>query len=1625
MHCLVQLYVQVATTHRQSVKNTKSTSQPWKKRQDKVDHHQSLPRPPRPPRPEATSSTKKQPRKRLKSADSARSKKKNGSKLSQPSGVAPSPGVGVDTESSGSKEESGNADKNVSDHKTDEQASHVGVQGVSSELENPSLTRSKSKSGATRQSSRGHTPLPNQQTQSSTADSMKRKSAAGSDGTGSVAPPISRPSTPPVFTILTRSQKRQSIQFTENSLKVSFKRRQSLSPSAPTPSPSPGPTPAPAPFILGTNLDMSPSTFMTTIPSNTKSTVKRSSSKKASTAVTCTSTCTSRSTTVTVTESDMPSSQQLAEFFSSMTPLSAPVSPKSKPARRSGSLSIGTNSQEVHCHVVSRSSSIPASSPLSPRSNVNVSAPVCSTTTTPPVSRPSANNYNVVPSIPHSVAPSSTTNSVYGTPFPSRSKTNTNTNANANTSNMIRSVSRSTTITTSSTNYSSNAPLHIPPHLSAPKCTVGTPSSTNTSPLISNFGASSRPTSVPALPYSSAPVTISSTPNSVNSMSLISILGTGSKSTSTATNLHVQQSRPHSSIATNVPNSINSPPSGSNFGFGSSFNAATVPQAFHSSITANSISTPLISSLGIAMPNSINTPPSSNFRVPLNVATTPQASHSSATATHISTPTSIPNSTSTSFVSNRGTSLSATAKGQIIPHSLSATAPCETNTPLISSTGTPNSTNVPSVSNCGASLSATAMPQVSRSTATAIACSTPNSTSNPKLGASTPNSTTMPLNSSNLGTCSKSSVSPIPSLSTSPSLSSPTAHYSITTQARLPSEPSTSMSLPVAQSETSKQSSQQTAKDKTKPPKPTFSSIYQQLVADKKIKPSKSGAGKKPPRKKKAAPSSLPPSSSTVAGLGGAGTTSKGSASEKGAKKSTKQGLSSKLSSPLCTTFPTFVIPHMPMSGGGGGDPNLLVSPVWLGPGSFSGLMSTVPYPQAPPPATTPTAPPTSSTEGSSMDNPWSQGLPSSTQATTSNAPHNLNNFSMPSVASQAASNQQSPALFGFGSTQQFGSFHSPVRPAFPVDLQLNPLANNSGSGTSSSGSSTKTPPSSSVASDTTADSKNTSGEEHNTTARSGRKRPSKLISSMSITAMKGSTPTSQSTASGIPTVSSSQEQPRIDMYPDSPPSANRQMGKTLQYHSLNDSRASHSSTVKSPNTPRSFPIPTQTRSLSTSSSTPMSPPTHMPTTNKPGRFHFPSISSPLALTSSLPSTTFSSLTTMLKSPTSSTGAASSSLCPFVTTSTSARALSSPTSQTAQDLITVSSSGSTSTAVSSSGDHKTQDVNSLEYRKLILRKVQQWNEQKQKMMQGRTERLILKSPPMFADGSLLSPTGSDMPLNLCSTLRSPLLSSPTDAPGSTGYFKVAVSLPNASRENSPASVILGLGSPKLLTVGPPVTFTDTLPPRSSPNSNPPSSLELASSSTTSASGSVTPSSPALLKSPSVTTSVVTSPTVVPSVVSNAVRMDDITMASYSSSMVAPSVVFNSSFMGDISAMSRWELEQLYKHNMEKLEQQKKFISILEAQLKHVREQHDSFSIQKPSESELYKRFLSFVVEPELIPDVSSICSNKFGYGHLSKQSNGAKTIKPTLDFNEIIKGGTFDRPVLNEKYDFYANFGHS
>ena len=767
-----------------------------------------------------------------------------------------------------------------------------------------------------------------------------------------------------------------------------------------------------------------------------------------------------------------------------------------------------------------------------------------------------------------------------------------------------------------------------------------------------------------------------------------------------------------------------------------------------------------------------------------------------------------------------------------------------------------------------------------------------------------------------------------------------TTQFSITTQPRVTSLPFTSVA-PVTQSE--RQPRKQTAKSRSTPPKPTFSSIYQQLVTDKKIKPSKS-TRKKPPRKKKSTPAAPLPQAAVVGE-----TTSSGQASEKVTKKSTKHGLSSKLISPLCTAFPTFVIPQMPV--GSGTDPSLIVSPVWVGPGSFSGLTSTMPY------QTPPTNPPTSSSPSSTQTLPafmtcGSNPLQSSNSTST--------------VASQASSSKQLPSL-GYNGPL-IGAFPSSSYsglPAFPVDFQLKATTSTTGAKSIS--------------------------HANQDLAAGSRKGPSKLLSTTS-NASKISSDSTTSNSSSISTTSTSPEssRPHVDKYGAS--AVDQRMDKTLQYNSLHESP--HHSLRTSPSlTARSS---TQSRSSTTSTSI-MSPPTHIPT-----KFRFPSVSSPLSQpSSSLPSTTFSGLTTMLMSPSSDTN----TLSPTLTTHTTLDSLSLTTqggvSALASNVVTAPSSS------------KPLDVNSLEYRKFILKRVHQWNEHKKKMMEGCGEHTKLKPLPTFADGSVLqpSPTGDDT-AHLGQPLRS-----------SSSTFKFTTSSANTSRESSPvSSTILNLGSnPKLLTVEPPVTFAATLTPCFN-SINTPTSLERKLPATTTTNSPRTHPAFLQLKSPSSMSGSTTSPEVVASVVSSAVRMDDIIAANCGSSVVAPSLVFNSSFMGDISSMSCQELEQLYKHNVEKLEQQKKLISILEIQLKRVREQQQSVTTQTPSQSEVYKRFLSFVVEPELIPDDSStLCSDKFGYSHLVKQS---KT-KPRLDFNDIIKGGTFDRPVLNEKYDFYANFGHS
>ena len=464
---------------------------------------------------------------------------------------------------------------------------------------------------------------------------------------------------------------------------------------------------------------------------------------------------------------------------------------------------------------------------------------------------------------------------------------------------------------------------------------------------------------------------------------------------------------------------------------------------------------------------------------------------------------------------------------------------------------------------------------------------------------------------------------------------------------------------------------------------------------------------------------------------------------------------------------------------------------------------------------------------------------------------------------------------------------------------------------------------------------------------------------------------------------SANMPQPHIDMYPPdgSLPlnqSSRQGAGKTLSSHPINEQPQSDARNTACPS---SMVLSAPPISLST---TPMSPPTTRPP-KKPGQYRFHSVSSVVRTSSSaVRPTSLTGVRASLKSSSSSSSEATPSF------TTSSFSLSAPPGET--------------TAVLSSSGPVSQDVNSMEYRKFILKKVQQWNEQKKKMLQRGAERMkgpLTPSPLSLDEASFKSPTSHDGAFSptesFCSANPSPKLNSGlTERLPSDSQSLRRSSDPFNSSGGGDNNISPLFGRPKLMTVAPPITFTDTLP------------SSLASSTASSFEDDKT-----LLLSPTV-----------PSVVSSAIRMEDVLTASYSSSIVAPSIVVNSAFIGDISSMSRWELEQLYNHHLEKLEQQKKFITFLESHLKKIHKQHDSLSDHKPTQTEVYQRFLSFIVEPDMVPDVPVIGSDRFGYGHLMKKpsSNGAENAPP-IHLNEVIKGGTFDRPVLNEKYDFYANFG--
>ena len=101
-----------------------------------------------------------------------------------------------------------------------------------------------------------------------------------------------------------------------------------------------------------------------------------------------------------------------------------------------------------------------------------------------------------------------------------------------------------------------------------------------------------------------------------------------------------------------------------------------------------------------------------------------------------------------------------------------------------------------------------------------------------------------------------------------------------------------------------------------------------------------------------------------------------------------------------------------------------------------------------------------------------------------------------------------------------------------------------------------------------------------------------------------------------------------------------------------------------------------------------------------------------------------------------------------------------------------------------------------------------------------------------------------------------------------------------------------------------------------------------------------------------------------------------------------------------------EIERLYLHNLALLKQQEQYTKMLEQHL--LKLQRESKSSRKPSKMDVYRQFLSFVVEPNCIPDIPLSIP---GFNSESSQ--------------EIELKGTFDKPILSSTHNVYASFGHT
>lgn len=123
----------------------------------------------------------------------------------------------------------------------------------------------------------------------------------------------------------------------------------------------------------------------------------------------------------------------------------------------------------------------------------------------------------------------------------------------------------------------------------------------------------------------------------------------------------------------------------------------------------------------------------------------------------------------------------------------------------------------------------------------------------------------------------------------------------------------------------------------------------------------------------------------------------------------------------------------------------------------------------------------------------------------------------------------------------------------------------------------------------------------------------------------------------------------------------------------------------------------------------------------------------------------------------------------------------------------------------------------------------------------------------------------------------------------------------------------------------------------------------------------------------------------------------------------PSPIGSSRSM-DLTQMSQWELNQLYYYNSAILENHKVLMKNIEDHVAVMNADKGGADSLHLSSFDVYKRFLDFTVEPGCdLPD--DMCSEKFGFGDEGKE------------LSDLILGGTPSQPIINSKYDIYANAG--